>query len=791
MRPQGSFPGRLVWVCLLTAIIGCGQATVPPPAPVGPTTAGATSTPAPAAAPTGAPGTPATDDSLAADPLFRKDIAGKKRSLPGGVARGSLATDVVVALIQERAKQVAVKITADGLKAALGLDPGVEVQDVLGLSIELLSGTTVVQRQTVEALAKTVVRALLAKALTEVARDDASLDKLVADQVGSPVALSLPDRKLMRRYAEQWMYVLLGDVVLFSQKPRSMPACPDWSKRETPERDFCTKLGADDTSRGAAMKKALGLDSLSKDLSAFSMIADIDGLTDALSVFSKKGAKIGAIDFDGWSALQDPVWGKLATTADALGKDIKALDTLVASYHARKDAGDTAAVLAGLEKGVRNAADKLRDSFLAAKDLLRPIVGDTLWTSLGAWIGDLATEGTDMLRIAKKLGLDAEVFTGANNLFVEASGSVKAVLNGIQKLAQAKRVIETALFGGPGDASNLGAISFKKVEAIQGGLRDAASELELMVTQMRALKVAAQLVKGEAALEKAQGLFHLFELLDKVRVSAFEQLPITDVVERLAKFWPVARFLAGELGDVVEALKKGHAPTAAQVLDIVMRIDFPRLLAALGVEVQADGASLCENNGKSAACWIERLLQALRGSIDITEKSIKVDGQRFAEGVVSLGDQFKRQNEWHWFFHLTVGMGGLSIVNAPGKATSFTVAGLDLTRRAESTTTVPLIAEQIGIGYASPSFCGDRLAFKVGAFGSGLLYRMVLDTEESEAFMMGGFVAFDLYEALELYAAPAAVIYPPSTPFDATTRFGVSFGAQVPLGDYLTRLVSK
>jgi hypothetical protein len=100
----------------------------------------------------------------------------------------------------------------------------------------------------------------------------------------------------------------------------------------------------------------------------------------------------------------------------------------------------------------------------------------------------------------------------------------------------------------------------------------------------------------------------------------------------------------------------------------------------------------------------------------------------------------------------------------------------------------PLISEQIGFGWATPTFWGDRLTFKVGIAASGILYRMLLDNAESNAVMGNAFIAIDVYDLIEVYGAATVLAYPPSDTAGSHVAPGVSFGLSVPLSAYLDRL---
>ena len=77
-----------------------------------------------------------------------------------------------------------------------------------------------------------------------------------------------------------------------------------------------------------------------------------------------------------------------------------------------------------------------------------------------------------------------------------------------------------------------------------------------------------------------------------------------------------------------------------------------------------------------------------------------------------------------------------------------------------------------------------------GAAASGLLYRAVLDSEESDAIMVHPILfAMDFGELVEAYVSPAMVlVYPPNDTRDTKLRWAIGAGLSVPLGAYLERL---
>jgi hypothetical protein len=212
------------------------------------------------------------------------------------------------------------------------------------------------------------------------------------------------------------------------------------------------------------------------------------------------------------------------------------------------------------------------------------------------------------------------------------------------------------------------------------------------------------------------------------------------------------------------------------MLLLLERISIENTVVALGFAERP--ANWCEDDEGELPCWVTRILMVIREATDVDEERIQIDPNRLVKTLGAMGDDFRRRHEWRWYFHLTIGL---------GEMLSFLPAAATESGEPERRF-LPLIAEQVGIGYASPAFAGDRFTFKLGLFGSGLLYRIAMDSEESDAVMFGGFVALDLYELLEIYVAPMALFYPPGSDTDLPPSFAVAAGLSVPLGDYLSEL---
>lgn len=233
------------------------------------------------------------------------------------------------------------------------------------------------------------------------------------------------------------------------------------------------------------------------------------------------------------------------------------------------------------------------------------------------------------------------------------------------------------------------------------------------------------------------------------------------------------------LEPVLEYLVAGRPAPEGVLFRLVAEVEAEDLLLALGYGGREEDA--CGGNEESLACWVVRIVLSLKEATSYSDEAgIRVDGAILRDTLAALGDDFRSQYRWRPFFHLTIGLGALATFRAaPGAGPDAQVDGVLVQ---------PVVAEQIGIGAASPALGGGRFTFKAGAYASGILYRIVFDSEESDAVLFGAFAALDLYELLELYVAPSLLLFPADDANRAAVRFGLSLGVQVPLGDYLSRL---
>ncbi len=139
---------------------------------------------------------------------------------------------------------------------------------------------------------------------------------------------------------------------------------------------------------------------------------------------------------------------------------------------------------------------------------------------------------------------------------------------------------------------------------------------------------------------------------------------------------------------------------------------------------------------------------------------------------IKKADMFNAQNTF--FFHFAIGMGYMRSWRSD-----------DIEKFERENRIYSLVSEQIGIGLQCGPWLEDRLKFKLGIYGSGIIYRLVEDNEESDSIIFGPFLAFEFYKLFQFYVAPYSLSYlPKSKAWDK----GLSIGVTIPLGDYLSEL---
>jgi hypothetical protein len=268
-------------------------------------------------------------------------------------------------------------------------------------------------------------------------------------------------------------------------------------------------------------------------------------------------------------------------------------------------------------------------------------------------------------------------------------------------------------------------------------------------------------------------LLGFLDLMGRVARSVRLTQTVREVIDTLALLgrWQDGEFSAplfDMLEPVLDVIETRNPMPLEQLFAIIGRVRLDSLVTSLIAD------DPCSNEDR-AECWVFKIAYSLQEAITRDGDQIKIDGAEVAKRLARFGDDFRRREKSRWYFHLTVGVG--SMFSPPVEATDDTELRF-----------TPIIAEQVGFGWSSEAFWGDRLTFKVGLAASGILYRMLLDNAESNAVMGAFFVAIDVYDLVEIYAAANVLAYPPDDASDATVKPGISFGLSVPLSAYLERL---
>jgi TPR repeat protein len=742
-------------------------------------------------------------------------VAGTSPAAAGiELRRGRLDADLVVDVVLDRARQAAIKLVVDELVSAEDRARYRYLADLLDQGARLLADPSTLRREKFQDLGMTVVRAFVASNLIDSLYPTAtelmkapSIGPIVKDQLGLAAGEELPP--VVHGYLVDVAYRWLGETRLFGRNPSQdavIPPCP-WpdgagatlctalAERATVER----ALRVDKVLDGVRLAKALreiGFDELRRLIEAVSRsraIADLDktpglnlsawrsdlvaGTRDRVSVLRGQIADLRAL-------LRPAAYADNGPDAAALGLravgaraalDSKAIRLVIGS----SNASYTMRLVTMIERAAPREKDKDRPAGAPPPGMapVPPPSGTVVVQpplSDAEALGKLRKDSTTLLTTWGPKEL-AEL--GKKLDRVEAN--LDALPPTVDQLETAIADV-TAVFArfprADGAVSlDVGILPLYAIGDLTRNLRTAATTLGTLEVQLHRVypgEIQAQLKFARSATVRLLGFLDLME-----RVARSSRLTQTcgDVVGALGT---LGSFRAGEftapLYDVLEPVLgaiKTHEPMSLDMLfAVIARVRLDTLVGSL----QGSG-NACKDDG-GVDCWTVKLIHALQESVEREGDLIRVDGGKFAQRLARHGDDFRRKHEWRGYFHLTVGFGGML---------SDPVGDLGSERR-----TVPLISEQVGFGWASPSFFGDRLTFKIGAAASGLLYRAVLDSEESDAIMVHPILfAVDLGELVEAYVSPAMVlVYPPNDTRDTALRWAIGAGLSVPLGAYLERL---
>jgi hypothetical protein len=759
---------------------------------------------------------------------------------PTSIRRGKLDADLVVDIVLDRVRQAAIQLVVDQLLSAEKKARYRYLRDLLEQGAGLIAEPSTLRREKFQDLGMTVVRAFVASNLID-GLYPTGHELQIAPIIGATVAVGtkdlgitpnapLPD--VVHGYLVDVAYYWLGETRLFgrtgSQSNRSL-SCP-WKSGSGAV--LCTQL-----SERATAERIIGVDKVLDGLRLCKSLRD-GGFDDLRRLIEASSRSRTIADFGSTAGLTLEQWrirlvDGTRRRIDGVRDGVIDIRTLArASAYAEK--GLDLATLATAARNAREAlsspAVRLQLGTEAASNIMR-IVGMIERTAKSADNSD----DNETPTFTPPVGPPPPPAAGAtpapvpppkkgkpkkNDAAAALAGGIDAGALIMQKLRADALTVITAW--GPRDIVELGkrldqiairvsAVS-PSVDRLEAAIADISSFFARYpdATGMASLDVGnlpmyatPDLARELRAASKAlvlldDGLRTLFPgeanpQLKFARSATIRLVGFLNLMERVAR----SSKLTQKTGDVIAALRmlgtfrlgvfdaplydvlepvidsiKTHEPMDLELLyAVIAHVRLDTLIGAL----QGKG-NPCKNEG-SVDCWTTRLIHALQESVEQDGNGgVRIDGGKFAQRLAQHGDDFRRNHKWRGYLHLTVGVGSLY---------SDPLGDLGSDRRY-----VPLIAEQIGFGIASPSFSRGRLTFKVGAAASGLLYRAALDSEESKAIMVHPmFFALDIGNLVELYVSPAMVmLYPPEDGRGTQVRWGASAGLSVPISAYLERL---
>lgn len=768
-----------------------------------------------------------------------KVSVGAQASAGGGISlkRGSLDADLVVSIVLDRARQAAIRLVVSELKRA-GKDEFVPIylEDLLTQASLLLSDQSSMRREKFQDLGMTVVRAFVASNLTKTlfASDSVLLENKAwqrwateAELVWKPSKFNKQDRAKLRGYLTDWVYYTLSETPLFGRATGDnvhIPDCPFRGKstkvacqllitadKKPNIKRLATLLRVQDMLQGLSLAKALreeGSIDLRRFIEAIGRSQTIANLksTPGLNIQQWKKEVADAtetrlrdlrLQLDAaQSAFSSDGWRRMGSSKDVHEMRENALRMVGENspYLALLDADNVreARGILHLSKDIEAkfiAIEKLEDQLSAAGGLSLGggVNVELVEASLTVARRDLAKAG-QVLRRSIEGWDDAEALLAKiAKLRMELDATRPLMLEFRRSLVE----IETMLRRYkpprvPGadvtiEVESKFEISHVPLHALpdlRKHFQNVATTLVQIDRQLGQVFPGSARPKLKFAVSAVVRLLGFFDLMERVARTARLNQTCGDVINalRLLGSFEDNEFSAplfDVMDPVLQAIKTHEPMDVDQLFTVISKVRLDSLITSLA----KDAEKPCERKEKGFECWTVKIIHSLQEAVQRDGQSIKIDGGAFAKRLASHGDDFRRRHKWRGYFHLTVGLGGLV-------SDSYQTGDMDETSRR----VVPLIGEQIGFGWASPTFWNDALTFKFGGYGSGILYRAALDSAESNAIMVSPFVALDFYDLVELYAGPMMLFYPPQDDKGAAVRFGASVGLTVPLSAYLEKL---
>lgn len=722
---------------------------------------------------------------------------------PTGYQRGKLDADLVVNVVLDRARQAAVSLVVDKLMEAEQLSRHQYLRDLLTQGAGLLADPSTLRREKFADLGMTVVRAFVAANLIDSLYPKGRQFRAVplatatAEALKVDVKLALPAE--LHAYLVDVAYYWLGETRLFGSGPGRVhlpPICP-WPTGAPAQ--FCTVMservnaerliGVDKVLDGLRLAKALhdgGFDDLRRLIEAAShsrTIADFAN-TPGLSLPTWQSSIIGdsrdriASLRTGLTSLR--VLGRASVFSERGMELPQLLD------HAKRARTTLALPGTAMSIGGEHTMHLYRLIALieAAERELHGADGKPDFDPITDSLSPLLDRPTMVMTKLRHDAIDGHNAWGAAGK-IEFEKKLAGLDDAMEQVSPALARLETTIlqirglfarYPGPDGrpATNVDSLPLYAMPELKRELQAALAALLAVDEGLRRLAPGQSSSQLRFARSTTVRLLGFLDLMDRIARSSQLSMRAGDVVAAL-------RILGGTqigvfdaplydvLEPVIDAIRT-HEPMSLELLfSVIAHVRLDSLIGAL----QGD-ANACKNDS-SVDCWTTKLLHALQESVERDNGQVRIDGGKFAERLANHGDDFRKRHTWRGFLHLTVGVGGL-----------YTDPVTDAGSARRST---PLIAEQIGFGLASPAFWKNRLTFKVGAAASGVLYRALLDSDESNAIMVHPlFFALDVTDLVEVYVSPAMMMfYPPTETSDTAFRWGASIGVSVPLSAYLER----
>jgi hypothetical protein len=646
-------------------------------------------------------------------------------------------------VVRQRLEDAAMKLAADEL-GKLGI--GAELpwaRDLLTAIPALATSPTDLRRQRAEGALRIVMRAILAE--TSVRSRTISWGSIGLD----PAA----NEGVWRHHVSGWVYWRLAQLSFLAGKP-SAPDCGHAGNA----RVLCDHLGQlNEPDRIAEIDRLTGVGWM---FDTFAVLQELAKQTK--TSFTPKVMIEALLKYDDWGGAQ------LSVALSDLQAKLGALPDVATKWSSLLVWWDR------VRKEIRNFSEGVTNSMRGVADVSAQVQAFT--AAVDTKIG-----GASAKNLAAALGAASPMLqpfcSRLDDVIAFRTNWPGAAL--LDRLSMLDKL--TAMIGLTLDAHLLMELdrAFKEVQSRITGIDLRHVKLDDLVTLVASLDTMSfQLQQVDEAFRKLAGVASpeiAAVLAATRRITAFSDvasqlvraLRVQDIATVLAHITGVATLVGQNvdmamferLAPLAELLRSGASPSPAQIYRLIVSVTPTSFATDLGLDLETD----CKE-ATSWKCWSTRLALALQGAVKVEGSTVTIDTDVILADLSKYGADKRREETWKPYLHLAVGGGFLY-----GKSG-----------------TPPLVAEQIGVGVTMYRTHG--LSVRAAAFGSGLLYRFVLDSKESNGVMVGGALLLGIEDLVELYAGAAVILEPSMDQSDGTARGTLMFGIQVPLSDYLSKL---